>query len=185
MKAFQQSLNKILIAGSAGDTISINENLNNDQYNHKNFYSEILLATKKIGEIPTFEPISIFKEFNAGDDFISIVKKLKNNFYILHKTECNVKILFVTKTIYDQKAKVEFHFKENKLIYTSFSFSDLANEHRQSFVDRLLYRNVKLKLNNDSKIIKDNLGNIVLIEDSMTLNVSFFNPQHLNSFLNN
>jgi hypothetical protein len=151
--------------------------LNTEKYEDLNYYYNLFIEKKNIAEYELTEGIHIFNEFELDTDISTVLKKVSKGFYIFHKTSFGTKILFFEKTILKEKAKCEYHFLYNKLFYVSFNFPLIDNSSRNEFIQKLIFANTKFKISKTDIIFKDPSNNLMIVKDSLVLNVSFINKK--------
>lgn len=183
MNTFQKSVNDIFSLGGKDILEEIQSGSYLSQSVSEDFYSNIMDDLKRFETLSTKDDISFFNECSLGDEFSSIISKFGKNFYILHKTASNTKVLFMTKNTEKHVTKCEYHFKNNKLFFATYCFTDVSGEYRKGFIKKITAGNTKMSVYGANKAFKDNNNNILIIEDSMMLKVSFFNVQELKQYI--
>ncbi len=183
MNTFQKSVNDIFSLGGKDILAEIQSGSYLNQSVSEDFYSNIVEEMNKFETLSTKDDIKFFNDCSLGDEFSAIISKFGKNFYILHKTASNTKVLFMTKDTEKHVTKCEYHFKNNRLFFATYSFTDIFGEYREGFIKKITAGNAKMNIYGANKAFKDKNSNVLLIEDSMMLKVSFFNIQELKQYI--
>jgi hypothetical protein len=183
MNTFQKSVNDIFSLGNNDILSEIQNGSYLNQSISEDFYSNIVRGMNKFETLAIKEDIRFFNECSLGDNFSDIISKFGKNFYILHKTASDTKVLFMTKDTEKHETKCEYHFIANKLFFASYSFTNLFNDSRNSLIRKIVTKNSKTYIDASNKALRDKNNNILLIEDNQMLKISFFNINELKEYI--
>ena len=179
MNALQKSFKDIISCAETDSSFSIDllhkSNFTDCKGFYKNFIHEVEL-------LPVFNfksILTIFGDFYIGEDFKSVLTKIGSEYYAIHRAESGFKILVFEKIILDEMVYCEFHFYNNSLIYSSFSFPDDSNSVKSAVRKEVLSKSLNETILLEKFILCDINSNKMLFTEDNTLEVVFYNENQL------
>jgi hypothetical protein len=145
-----------------------------------NQYNGILNKQKDCSQLTINSNLGSCNNFKINENLFSIISSNKNNAFVLHKFNNDIKILYQG---YDSENECsgELHFFANKLFLASYSYPKLLNGNRIQFLNNMFGFDISKHFTNEYISIKDDNQNTILIENCAVLKVHCLNKDTLQS----
>ncbi len=179
MNALQKSLKNIIRQSDSDQGINI-DLFGQDRYtNCREYYNTHVFNKTHLPNYDYKSILTIFKEFHPDEDFKSVLSKVGDGYYAIHRTLDGNKIVAFQRKISDTMALCRFHFKNNTLILASYNFVDINSQDSISLQKDILKQYSCKNINVNDFILTDIKNNKMLITDNKGLEVIFFNDKLL------
>jgi len=135
----------------------------------KSFDKEAVISNKEI----TFS-----NYFGFGSDIAFIKRFIGQPLFSFENPEFNVIILMYANRIHGYDVKFELHFFDNKLFCINYTYNTISEFEKANIIKTLLDKHqLSGALNVNNKIVVDDFGNGLLIEDGEHFSVNYLSPQ--------
>ncbi len=184
MNTLQKSFKEIL--SQTGNENEFNlDLLESTEFNEcSEYYCNFLKENRAITITNSEKTLDIFSKFSTGENFKSVIKKLDDNNYTVHRTINGNKVLVFIDNFLSANAYCEFHFKENVLIFAKIIIDskEFKTQFKQEFLSST---DILQNVNEERYILEDLKSNKLYVSLNGSTKLVYFDESALCNHIEN
>lgn len=141
------------------------------------YYCKFINENKSIQINNSKKSLNIFNKFSTGDSFKSVLDKLDDEYYAIHRALNGNKVIVFIDKFLDSNAYCEFHFKENKLIFAKVIIDDKKS--KPKFKKHILNETHIQNTESEKFILEDLKSNKLYVSLNGSTKLVFFDESEL------